>query len=619
MSSVSTTPEPNSVEERVIHAVLTQRRHVILQGAGGCGKSWCIMHMLLPANQQRKRPYKIALTAPTGVAAALLGGVTINSWAGLGFGMSNSNDHSRRPGEEPPTVYQMAKKLAGQLFKKPEKVQEIRETDILLIDEISIMADDLFDLLDNVLRIVRSNAYAPFGGIRLVLSGDVLQLAPVQGKFFFHSNAWVELCGGRDPNAPSLIDFFVFERCRRFNNLEWFHVLSRIRVGQMTSADEQLLRKRMISISQEEQMAHLPSITGLRKNVDAENYYRQSQLSLPDYHCRAHDYLLASPFTPLPKKVLELMENHFKATTPALITLRVGARVMLKTNLDFDEFYVNGSTGTIVRFDVVPEKKTEERKDSSTPHVVKRVLVQFDPLLPALQAIVNERRAKMAEVNSLIKQTNSLTINVHGKPSSVPTTSTPKDGMDADDEQESDEEDEQPGSDNKSHPVSTINPLEEDRLNRRIWISPFPYKVKFNKQMLGIRRTTIGPFSVQDNEFLNGETDSVLDVPTTGNDDEDAKLQNLANAKGTSAEVVRAQIPLVLAWSITGHKAQGATFPSPIKIDLGRESIFAEGQAYVMLSRCPSIEGVYLTRFHPAKIRANVDALNFVNTIQGGN
>lgn len=619
---IGITPDKGSVEEAALNAILVQRRHVLLHGSGGTGKSFFITQMVMPANEIRRVPNVIALTAPTGVAASLLGGVTIHSWAGLGIGMSQ--DRSRNPDLPKPTVHEVAKQLSRRLFGRQEKVQEIREANILLIDEISMMGAHLFDLADQVLRAVRG-VMKPFGGLQLILLGDVMQLAPVEEPFFFHSKVWKDLCGGADPNSPSHIDFFVFNKCRRFNNDGWFNLLGRVRMGTLTHQDKLQLQDRMISVTQEQQMKDIPFITGRRNTVDNENFYRQNELPGPDYHCRAHDYLTDSPTTRLPKSVLETVDKHFMATTPKTVTLRVGARVMLRKNMDFDEFYVNGSTGTVVAIDanmgtgLVPDSTRVQDPPGPT---VRRVLVQFDKLLPALQAIVERRREKnkASELSvpiptssqpqyaqsSLVKRSGTPTSSV-GLAMSTLTLATPQLNG------EVVEEKTVPTIPPIPPPIITKKPgpLEEDYEERRIWIHPVSFEVTFNKQMLGIKRTVVPQFEglVNAGEFM--------DIPETGNKDEDDKMRALAATRKATVKVSRAQVPLVLAYSLTIHKVQGCTFTSGVKMDLGRDSIFTQGMAYVLLSRSPSIDGVYLTRFDPNKIIANPDPMRFAASIGG--
>ena len=561
-----------------------------------------VTNTLLPTNEARKHPFNIALTGPTGISASLLGGVTIHSWAGLGLGMSNGK-HSRQPGQAAPSVTEMASTLAKQLFRKPEKVQEIRDTDILLLDEISMVGADLFDLTDQVLRIVRHNVYEPFGGLQLILLGDVMQLSPVKAEFFFHSRAWVELCGGTDLNAPSLIDFFVFNQCRRFDNLQWFDLLSRVRMGQMTSADKDLLRTRMISVAREEELKDMLFVTGRIFDVDNENNHRQSQLPGPDYQCQAVDYVKDTPLLPLPKAVKDVISRHFSSTTPDTITLRIGTRVMLRKNLNFSDMYVNGSTGRVVSIQVGASKRSKELS-------VKRVLVQFDPLVPALQQMVDRRQAELA-ARQLPPPKPVGSQSVDTLTSSLRAVRISADGNEADDEDDDEPERKVPV------PLPPPGPLEEDVKQRRIWIEPAEYEVPFNKQSLGIRRTVIGPFSMG-KEFLTEKDDvDVLDVPESGDALEDEKMRQLASSRGATVKIVRCQIPLILAYSLTVHKVQGATFSSGVRMDLGSESIFSKGMAYVLLSRTPSIEGVHLTRFDPLQVRADPDAMDFAQSFQG--
>ena len=548
-----TAPDKDSVEERALSAILHQRRHVLLHGPGGVGKSYFITNTVLPANAARKRPFTIALTAPTGISASLLGGVTIHSWAGLGLGMSN-NDNSRRPDQKRPTIGEMAEQLAKRLFGKTEKLQEIRDTDILLLDEISMVGDELFDLLDQVLRLVRRNVYEPFGGLQLILLGDVMQLPPVKAKFFFRSQAWVDLCGGTDPNAPSLIDFFVFNQCRRFTNMEWFHLLARVRMGEITTRDKEVLRKRMITVSKEEELKDLPFVTGRIHSVDNENLYRLNLLAGPDYICRAQDYLKDNQGFSLPKTVREMLSKHFAPTTPESFTLRVGARVMLRKNLDFANFYVNGSTGTVVVVDAV--KEHPGKKLTPPGLTVRRVLVQFDQLTPHLQKIIDEKRADTVQrITAQVSKLQVASKRVVGGPgSNTKTSSNTKDGNDADDE---DDDEGEPGVDEeKSAPVSTPEPHEEDRSQRRIWITPVENEVPFNKQVLGIRRTTMASFTMNQQFVDRTQPDAVLDVPETGDEEEDGKMRQLASSRGATVKLCRLQVPLVLAWSLTVHKVR---------------------------------------------------------------
>ena len=136
--------------------------NVFLTGPGGTGKSYLIQVIKQEFESRNK---KIAITALTGCAALLLGkdAKTIHSWAGIGLG------------KEPAT------KIAADIRKLPWKNKVLRRwllTNVLIIDEVSMMTADILNLLNNVAQQVR-RSLEPFGGIQLILVGDFCQLPPV--------------------------------------------------------------------------------------------------------------------------------------------------------------------------------------------------------------------------------------------------------------------------------------------------------------------------------------------------------------------------------------------------------------------------------------------------------
>jgi ATP-dependent DNA helicase PIF1 len=126
--------------------------------------------------KHQREPDRIAVTASTGLAACNIGGVTLHSFAGIGLGKESPED----------------------LVKKIKKNQKARHrwmrTKVLVIDEVSMVDGELFDKLEAIARIIRSNG-RPFGGIQLVITGDFFQLPPVpengrMAKFAFDADTW---------------------------------------------------------------------------------------------------------------------------------------------------------------------------------------------------------------------------------------------------------------------------------------------------------------------------------------------------------------------------------------------------------------------------------------------
>jgi hypothetical protein len=148
---------PNAQLQRAFDFVQHTNRNVFLTGKAGTGKT-TFLHTLKKAT-----PKRLAVVAPTGVAAINAGGVTIHSFFQLPFG-------PYVPGQE----------RAGNRYAKfrREKVDLIKSLDLLVVDEVSMVRSDTLDGIDEVLRRYR-DPRQPFGGLQLLLIGDLHQLAPI--------------------------------------------------------------------------------------------------------------------------------------------------------------------------------------------------------------------------------------------------------------------------------------------------------------------------------------------------------------------------------------------------------------------------------------------------------
>jgi ATP-dependent DNA helicase PIF1 len=156
--------------------------NIFLTGPAGAGKSYLIRHILEWAASERR---KLAVTALTGCAALLLGfkAKTLHSWSGIGLGRESADV------------------LAAMITKKKTHKSRWTSTQILIIDEISMLTSELFEKLDIIGRILRKQD-KPWGGLQLILCGDYFQLPPVikglsgesltAGRFAFESPKWSE-------------------------------------------------------------------------------------------------------------------------------------------------------------------------------------------------------------------------------------------------------------------------------------------------------------------------------------------------------------------------------------------------------------------------------------------
>jgi len=167
----------NEEQLEAFKAIVCKFKNVFLTGGGGTGKSFLVRYIANYIKKKTKR--KIQITALTGIASINFDyGRTVHSWAGIGLG-------------DKPAI-----ELALNINQKPFLKRNWVNTDILVIDEISMMTGELFDKLNTIAKVVRKND-KPFGGIQLVLVGDFCQLPPVKSTdFCFLSNSWKECVSG---------------------------------------------------------------------------------------------------------------------------------------------------------------------------------------------------------------------------------------------------------------------------------------------------------------------------------------------------------------------------------------------------------------------------------------
>ena len=285
--------------------------------------------------QARARGASVAVTASTGIAATHLNGQTIHSWSGVG----------------------VAEAMTDSLLKqiKTRRGKRIRATDILVIDEISMMHAWLFDMVDQACRAVRRNP-EPFGGLQVVMSGDLFQLPPVA-----HAKRDRELVvpppemvamreryerAGRNPEGfvteslvwPELnpVVCYLTEQHRQDSG-QLLDVLTDIRRGAVSDADRAALDARIGAEPAEDDVAVY--LFPNNRQTDELNDRKLAQID-----SREHVYEAQASG---PVHLIKRLKNTRLA--PELLTLKVGAAVMALRN-DTNQQYVNGSLGTVVDF-----------------------------------------------------------------------------------------------------------------------------------------------------------------------------------------------------------------------------------------------------------------------------
>ena len=301
-----------SEEQRAVLEKVLSGENVFFTGGAGTGKSVLLTEIVAALKARGKR---CAVTATTGVAAINVGGETFHRFMGIGLG-----DQPQR---------ELVNKM-----RAPWTKQKMRDTDVLLIDEISMMHPDLFDKINFALKELR-NIWRPFGGIQLVLVGDFFQLPPVTSegapvKYCFQAESWEECV----PHKYELTRIY-----RQQSDPGFASVLQEIRVGRC-DRDAQCALEACIRRTPEFLQDEIPVLYTTNQKVDAMNQDKLRDLPGKDRVYTARGFG--------PEALVAHFEKHCLA--PKTLRLKVNALVMLVANLDVGGGLANGSTGIVIGF-----------------------------------------------------------------------------------------------------------------------------------------------------------------------------------------------------------------------------------------------------------------------------
>lgn len=307
-----------SQQQRYAIDLALEGRNVFITGSGGVGKSFLIQRLI---EELEARDRVVYVTASTGIAATNIGGTTVHAWAGIGTGTD--------PVEQ----------LAARIKLRQKRVKARWSCDVLVIDEISMLDPGFFDTLNQLGKRVRARN-AAFGGIQLVLCGDFFQLPPVRPKtvqFPFQTKAWLE----------ANIERIELTKVFRQADQQFVSVLERVRWAKLDAEVVATLSSRLgavLDCSDGIQPTHLYATND---RVDIVNEARLEQLSTEarTFRCRQTFSKLSSEER---KRIGERVAKDCCAA--AILTLKVGAQVMLLVNLDVKNGLSNGSRGVVIGF-----------------------------------------------------------------------------------------------------------------------------------------------------------------------------------------------------------------------------------------------------------------------------
>ncbi len=289
--------------------VMEDGHSVFLTGPAGSGKTY-VLNQFIERARQQKRP--VAVTASTGIAATHLGGTTVHSWSGLGIRDSLTRaDHTWLASNE-------------RLIKRYNNVE------VLIIDEVSMLHGARLDMINEVCQLLRRSD-APFGGLQIILTGDLFQLPPVNrlggpDDFAHLSAAWQQL----NPK----ICYLAEQHRQRGDGL--LDILQAMRANQLTPSHRETLKQRIGVLPDDLVLTRLYA-----HNVDVEAINQRELAALPG---QPETFEMATSGR---RSSIEQLQKSVLA--PAVLELKIGAQVMFVAN-NFAQGFVNGTRGEVVDF-----------------------------------------------------------------------------------------------------------------------------------------------------------------------------------------------------------------------------------------------------------------------------
>lgn len=325
--------------QQALQIVQFTRNSLFLTGKAGTGKSTFLRY--IAATTKKKH----VVLAPTGIAAINAGGATLHSFFKLPF-------HPLLPTD---TRYS-ARNIRKTLRYNGDKIKLIREVELIIIDEVSMVRADIIDFIDKVLRIYCHNMREPFGGKQMLFVGDIYQLEPVlkeedrqllepfyKGAYFFNAQIF---------RSFPLISIEL-RKVYRQTDPRFISILDNIRTNHVATTD----------------LSELNARVGKQPQPTTESKKGDFSITLSTKRDNA-DWINAEELSKLPGDAVMFtgeITGEFPQSslpTPLELELKVGAQVMFIKN-NAEHLWVNGTLGVVTEIDAEDNKlyiQTEEHE-----------------------------------------------------------------------------------------------------------------------------------------------------------------------------------------------------------------------------------------------------------------
>jgi ATP-dependent exoDNAse (exonuclease V) alpha subunit len=361
----------NLTSNEALKNITQKLKNVFLTGPPGSGKSYLTNKYI---EYWKNKYMNVVVTASTGIASKIINGTTIHSWSGIGI----------------VNEYDEFDTILKKVIDNKKKVKEWKKTDILIIDEISLINTKILDMLNYIGKHIRKND-SPFGGIKIFIVGDFYQLPPVEGEYCFKYEEWETIfeCGINLTENHRSSD----------NNLN--KILNKIRKGkELNEKYNHILESR---ISEEE---HYPMLVPLRSMARKINTDKLKENKNKEYK------YISKYIYDTNKEFLKDMINRNSPLEEELV-LKIGSPVINLVN-DHSRRILNGmvgiimdftSDGPIVRFEkknYLIEKHIWEKQIEKN----KSIMMEQYPLLLAYGITIHRSQGQTLSQVSMILDNN---------------------------------------------------------------------------------------------------------------------------------------------------------------------------------------------------------------------
>ncbi len=323
----------NEISAKALQFINNTNRHVFLTGKAGTGKTTFLKEITGLTHK------KTIVAAPTGIAAINAGGVTLHSLFQLPFGTFIPDNSFHILGEINTEIHTPKSLLAKQQMHS-NKRNLLKELELLIIDEVSMLRADILDAIDAVLRHIRRKRHLPFGGVQILFIGDLFQLPPV-----VKDNEWLYL-----KNYYSSIFFFdakalqnhkpvyiELEKIYRQTNQDFIDVLNNLRENRIEQKDIEKLNQYYYPDFKPKPKEGYVFLTTHNYKADNINREELQKIKSQQYNYPA---LIRGDF---PEYMYPLEE---------VLELKEGAQIMfVKNDYSGEGRYFNGKIATVSKLD----------------------------------------------------------------------------------------------------------------------------------------------------------------------------------------------------------------------------------------------------------------------------